>query len=78
MMPTLLERVQTALREQAGPEMGLDGSQIEVVAVENGIASVRLAGACASCPATLSTIIIGLEQELRKYVPEIEIIEAVG
>lgn len=58
--------------------MGLDGSRIEVVAVDDGIASVRLTEACASCPASLSVIITGLEQELKKHVPEVEIIEAVG
>jgi Fe-S cluster biogenesis protein NfuA len=77
-MPDLVTRVQTALRDHAGPEMGLDGSLIEVVEVTDGIASVRLAGACASCPASLTTIIMGLEQELRKHVPEVDIIEAVG
>ncbi len=77
-MPDLVTRVQTALRDHAGPEMGLDGSLIEVVVVADGIASVRLAGACASCPASLSVIITGLEQELKKHVPEVDIIEAVG
>jgi Fe-S cluster biogenesis protein NfuA len=57
---------------------GLTAELIEVVAVEDGIASVRLAGACASCPASLTTLILGLEQELKKHVPEVDIIEAVG
>lgn len=74
----LAERVEDALKRHAAPAMELDGSEIEVVAVENGIASVRLGAVCASCPATLMTVITGLEAELRKHVPEIDIIEAVG
>ena len=56
----------------------MDPALVEVVEVTDGIASVRLAGACASCPASLTVIIMGLEQELKKYVPEVDIIEAVG
>ena len=43
----------------------------------NGIASVRLTGVCAGCPATIMTVITSLEDELRKKVPEVEILEAV-
>lgn len=77
MSTDLIARVEHALRTHAAPEMGLDGSVIDVVAIDNGIASLRLNGACASCPATISTIIMGLEYELRKHVPEVEIVEAV-
>lgn len=69
-------RVADALR-RAAPELGLDPAELEVVAVEGGIASVRLAGACASCPATIPMLLTGLEDEVRKSVPEVEIIEAV-
>jgi len=73
----ILDRIAVALRDHAAPMFGLDASLIDVVAFENGIASLRLAGACASCPASLTTIIMGLEQELRQHVPEVEIVEAV-
>ena len=43
----------------------------------DGIASVRLTGVCAGCPATIMTVITSLEEELRKKVPEVEILEAV-
>lgn len=71
-------RVEDALKRHVAPAMELDGTGIEVVAVENGIASVRLGEVCASCPATLMTVITGMEAELRKHVPEVEMIEAVA
>jgi Fe-S cluster biogenesis protein NfuA len=76
-MSTLQERVEAAIRQYAAPSMGLIGEEIDVVEVADGIASLRLSGACASCPASLSVIITGLEQELKKHVPEVEMIEAV-
>ena len=75
-MTDLRSRVADALR-LAAPEFGLDPDELEVVAVEDGIASVRLAGACASCPATIPMLLTGLEAEVRRHVPEVDIIEAV-
>lgn len=75
-MTDLCSRVTDALR-LAAPELGLDASELVVVAVEGGVASVRLAGACASCPATIPMLLTGLEAEVRKHVPEVDIIEAV-
>ena len=75
-MTDLCARVADALR-LAAPEFGLDAAELEVVAVADGIASVRLAGACASCPATIPMLLTGLEAEVRKSVPEVDILEAV-
>jgi Fe-S cluster biogenesis protein NfuA len=76
-MSTLQQRVEQAIRQHAAPAMGLNGEEIDVVAVDDGIASLRLSGACASCPASITVLIMGLEQELKKHVPEVEMIEAV-
>lgn len=70
-------RVERALKEDIAPALLLDGSEIEVVDVSDGIAQVRLSGVCAGCPATMTTIIANLESELRTHVPEVEVIEAV-
>jgi Fe-S cluster biogenesis protein NfuA len=74
---SLKDRVEHALKNEIAPALLLDGAGIEVLEVENGIASVRLSGVCAGCPATIMTIITSLEDELRKKVPEVEILEAV-
>jgi Fe-S cluster biogenesis protein NfuA len=76
MSPTLTTRVDHALRTEVFPALGLDGGGIEVLGVENGIATVRL-GACGGCPATLLSVVTQLEQELRRHVPEVEILEVV-
>jgi Fe-S cluster biogenesis protein NfuA len=75
--PTLRDRVAHALKAHVAPALELDAAGIEVVEVRDGIATVRLGGACAGCPATIMTLIAGLEQELRKHVPEVEFLEAV-
>jgi Fe-S cluster biogenesis protein NfuA len=76
-MSDLRLRVEDALKNEIAPALMLDGAGIEVLEVTDGIASVRLSGVCAGCPATIMTVITSLEEELRKKVPEIEILEAV-
>ncbi len=77
MSDNLRTRVEHALKHEIAPALLLDGNGIEVVEVTDGIASVRLTGVCAGCPATIMTIITSLEDELRKKVPEVEVLEAV-
>jgi Fe-S cluster biogenesis protein NfuA len=75
---TLRDRVEHSLKNEIAPALLLDGNGIEVLEVVNGIASVRLTGVCSGCPATIMTVISSLEDELRKKVPEVEILEAVS
>jgi Fe-S cluster biogenesis protein NfuA len=76
-MIDLRDRVEHVLKHDIAPALLLDGNGIEVLEVTDGIASVRLTGACAGCPATIMTIITSLEDELRKKVPEVEVLEMV-
>ena len=76
-MSDLRSRVEHALKAEIAPALLLDGNGIEVLEVTDGIASVRLTGVCAGCPATIMTVIMSLEDELRKRVPEVEVLEAV-
>jgi Fe-S cluster biogenesis protein NfuA len=73
----LKTRVADMIRTEVVPALEMDGTGIEVVDVSDGIAQVRFAGACASCPSTIMTLIMGLEQELRARFPEIQFLEAV-
>jgi Fe-S cluster biogenesis protein NfuA len=55
----------------------MDGTQLEVLDVTDGVARIRMGGACGSCPSSIMAAVMGIEQELRKHVPEIEFVEAV-
>jgi Fe-S cluster biogenesis protein NfuA len=72
----LRARAEQVLRAEVAPALELDGMAIEVVDVVDGVARIKLNGACAGCPATIWTIINGIEQELRQRLPEIEYLEA--
>jgi Fe-S cluster biogenesis protein NfuA len=74
---TLEARVARVLAEEVAPALQMDGTGIELLDVSDGIARVRLSGACSGCPSTLMMVINGIEQELRRHVPEVACIEAV-
>lgn len=76
-MNDLRTKVETLIRSEVAPALELDGAAIEVLEIDRGCVRVRLNGACAGCPATIMSLIMGLEHELRQRVPEIEYLEAV-
>lgn len=73
----LKDRLAQLLVAEVAPALDLDGSGIEVLDVADGVARVRLGGVCGGCPSTIMTILFGIEQELRRRLPEIEYLEAV-
>jgi len=70
------EKVEKAI-EEIRPNLQADGGDIELVDVDNGIAKVKLKGACAGCPMSTMTIKWGVESFLKRKVPEITKVETV-
>lgn len=72
----LRERVARVVADEVMPTLQMDGAGVEVLDVEDGVVRVRLTGTCSSCPATTRAVIMGIEEELRRRVPEVEYLEA--
>jgi Fe-S cluster biogenesis protein NfuA len=72
----IADRVQKAIQELR-PNLQADGGDIEFLGVENGIVKVKLKGACAGCPMSSMTIQWGVENFLKKKIPEVVKVEAV-
>jgi Fe-S cluster biogenesis protein NfuA len=74
----LEERVRRVLAEEVAPLLQMDGGAVEVLGVQGGVVRVRLQGVCGGCPGTAWALLFGLEVELRRRVPGVEYLEAVG
>jgi len=74
---TLKERVVQVLAREVGPALSMDGTLLEVLDVEDGIARIRLNGICGNCPSSIMAAVMGIEEELRRHLPEVAYIEAV-
>jgi Fe-S cluster biogenesis protein NfuA len=64
------EKVQEVLN-LVRPALQADGGDVELVDVtDDGIVSVRLTGACGSCPMSTMTLKMGIERTLMDKLPE--------
>jgi Fe-S cluster biogenesis protein NfuA len=73
---TVKDKLEKAL-EELRPQLQADGGDIELVEVEKGIVKVKMKGACAGCPMSTMTLQWGVENFLKKKIPEIVKVEAV-
>jgi Fe-S cluster biogenesis protein NfuA len=72
----LKERVSQILAAEIEPAMQLPSGSMQVLDVTDGIVRLKLGDICASCPSSIMVVIMELEQELRKRIPEIAYLEA--
>ena len=71
------EKVEPVI-EKIRPMLQADGGDIELVNVEDdGTVKVRLVGACAGCAMSQQTLKLGVENILKKEVPEVKCVEQV-
>ncbi len=69
----LTEKVKEIIENEIRPALRMDGGDIELIAVEeDGTVRVRLTGACGSCPFSTFTLKMGVEQSLKKLIPEVK------
>ncbi len=63
--------------EEVRPSLQVDGGDVELVDVEDGVVKVRLLGHCAGCPMSQMTLKMGIESYLKKKVPGVKSVESV-
>ena len=67
----LEEKVKTAL-EDVRPSLQADGGDVEFVSLaDDGTVSVKLTGACGHCPMSQMTLKMGIENYLKKEIPQV-------
>jgi Fe-S cluster biogenesis protein NfuA/nitrite reductase/ring-hydroxylating ferredoxin subunit len=71
------DRVRGALME-VRPYLESHGGNVELVGVQDGVATLRMQGSCEGCPASAATLELAIEEAVRRAAPDIERIEADG
>jgi Fe-S cluster biogenesis protein NfuA len=67
-----MEKIKMAI-ESIRPYLITDGGDVELIEVTSDlVVKVRLTGACDGCPFSLQTLSAGIEQAIRKEVPELK------
>ena len=54
------------------PSLMMDGGNVELIGVDNGVVKVRLTGGCAHCSMSSVTLKMGIERLLQQEIPGIK------
>ena len=74
---SMLEKIEAAI-DSVRPYLVADGGDCQVVDVTDDLTvKVKLTGACDGCPFSMMTLKAGIEQAVRKNVPDIKELVAV-
>lgn len=74
----LLQRVEASL-DTMRPYLNDDGGNVEVVEItDDMVVMVKLVGACSTCPQSFMTMKAGIEEAVKRSVPEIKGVVAVN
>lgn len=75
---TMMERIESAL-DSIRPYLEADGGNVKLLGIDDGnVAKLELLGACGSCPMSAMTLKAGVEEAIKRAVPEITKVEAIN
>lgn len=74
----LIDRIEKAL-DSIRPYLRTDGGDVKLVEVtDEMVARIELLGACGACPMSSMTFKAGVEEAIKREVPEIASVEAIN
>lgn len=65
-------RIKGALEKYVKPAVEMDGGNISFVKFEEGKLTLQLQGSCSGCPSSTVTLKDGIENLLKRFVPEVK------
>jgi len=71
-------KIKSILEEYIKPAVEMDGGAIQFNSYDEGILKVNLQGSCSGCPSSMVTLKAGIENLLKKMVPEVKEVHAEG
>lgn len=74
----LTQKIDAAL-ENIRPYLRTDGGDVKILEITDDlVVRLELMGACGSCPMSTMTLKAGVEEAIRKSVPQIKSVEAIN
>ena len=72
----MIEKIQAVLAE-IRPALQADGGDVEFIDFNEGVVTVRMQGACGSCPMSVMTLKQGIEARMKEQIPEVISVEQI-
>ncbi len=76
--PEIVQKIKSLLDEYIRPAVEQDGGAINFSSFEDGIVKVQLQGSCSGCPSSTVTLKAGIENLLKRMIPEVKEVVAEG
>jgi Fe-S cluster biogenesis protein NfuA len=68
-----------AALDKIRPYLEADGGDVKIVEIsDDNVVMIELLGACGSCPMSTMTLKAGVEEAVKREVPEIKSVEAIN
>jgi NFU1 iron-sulfur cluster scaffold homolog, mitochondrial len=71
-------KIRGILDEYIRPAVEQDGGAISFHSYEDGVVKVLLQGSCSGCPSSIFTLKAGIENLLKRFIPEVKAVEAIN
>jgi len=65
------QKIRQILDDEIRPAVAMDGGDITFYGYDNGIVTLHLQGSCSSCPSSIMTLKMGVENRLKSLIPEV-------
>ncbi|MFT5725261.1 MAG: Fe-S cluster biogenesis protein NfuA [Bacteroidia bacterium] len=72
----VVKKIKQLLDDHVKPAVEMDGGAISFKSFEDGVVNVVMKGSCSGCPSSTMTLKAGIENLLKRMIPEVEAVEA--
>jgi Fe-S cluster biogenesis protein NfuA len=72
----IVTKIKQLLEDHVKPAVEMDGGAIDFKSFEEGVVTVMMKGSCSGCPSSTMTLKAGIENLLKRMIPEVEAVEA--
>ena len=72
----VVKKIKQLLNDHVKPAVEMDGGAISFKSFQDGVVNVVMKGSCSGCPSSTMTLKAGIENLLKRMVPEVEAVEA--
>ena len=72
----VVRKIKQLLDDHVKPAVEMDGGAIDFKSFDDGVVTVMMKGSCSGCPSSTLTLKAGIENLLKRMIPEVEAVEA--
>jgi len=69
---SMMDKVKEVIDKRINPALAMDGGNVELIAVEDGVVKIKMGGGCAGCPMRQLTLANFIQKAIQEEIPEVK------